>query len=206
VDSAQGFNPDHYTQFCRREPVAQRHYRLSGKASLAGANKIQAGICYFTPSRGCRGFAEIAPGCFREIARHSGKQCSIGFQPVLFAPSTDSFQVSSVLRIVYRDQWFQPRKRITRGGANINVLCANGLSQSLALVLVHIIFPPKIEVLSQSFSSSSSSFVLGRFSGGTSETPVACFLHSSFFHPANCLDPPARTKNDDEDEDDTAGR
>jgi hypothetical protein len=33
------------------------------------------------------------------------------------------------------------------------------------------------------------SFVLGRFSGGTSETPVACFLHSSFFHPANCLDP-----------------
>jgi hypothetical protein len=27
------------------------------------------------------------------------------------------------------------------------------------------------------------------FSGGTSENPVACFLHSSFFHPANYLDP-----------------
>src|SRR5271165_4228513 len=31
------------------------------------------------------------------------------------------------------------------------------------------------------------------FPGGTSETPVACFLHLLFFHPANCLDPPART-------------
>jgi hypothetical protein len=86
-----------YTQFCRREAVAQRRYRLSEKASLAGANKIQAGsLCYFTPSRGCRGFVEIAPGCPRETARHSGKQCSIGFQPVSFAPSSDAFQVSSV--------------------------------------------------------------------------------------------------------------
>jgi len=39
-------------------------------------------LCYLTPSRGCRGFAEIVPGCPREIARHSGKRCSIGFQPV----------------------------------------------------------------------------------------------------------------------------
>jgi hypothetical protein len=80
-------------------------YQLSGRVSLAGANKIQAGsLCYFTPSHGCRGFAEIAPGCPREIARHSGKQCSIGFQPVLFAPSSDPFQVSPFLRIVYKDQ------------------------------------------------------------------------------------------------------
>jgi hypothetical protein len=94
---AQGFNPDLYRQFVGREAVAQRHYRLSGKASLAGANKIQAGsLCYFTPSRGCRRFAEIAPGCPPEIARHSVKQCSIGFQPVLFAPSSDVFQVASV--------------------------------------------------------------------------------------------------------------
>jgi hypothetical protein len=57
-------------------------------------------------------------------------------------------------------------------------------------------------VPSQSSSSSSSSFVLGRFSDGTSETPVACFLHSFFFHPANCLDPQPRTKDDDENEDD----
>jgi hypothetical protein len=33
--------------------------------------------------------------------------------------------------------------------------------------------------MSQSFLS----FVFGRFSGGTSETPTACLLHSSFFHP-----------------------
>jgi hypothetical protein len=39
---ALGFNPDLYTQFVGPEAVAQRHYRLSGKASLAGANKIQA--------------------------------------------------------------------------------------------------------------------------------------------------------------------
>ena len=31
--------------------------------------------------------------------------------------------------------------------------------------------------------SSSSSFFLGRFLSGTSETPAACFLRSSFFHP-----------------------
>ena len=40
-------------------------------------------------------------------------------------------------------------------------------------------------VISQSSSSSSSSFVLGRFSGGKSETPNACFLRSSSFHLAN---------------------
>jgi hypothetical protein len=38
--------------------------------------------------------------------------------------------------------------------------------------------------------------VLGRFSGDTSEAPVACFLRSSFFHPANCLDASARTKDE----------
>jgi hypothetical protein len=31
-------------------------------------------------------------------------------------------------------------------------------------------------------SSSSSSFVLGCLSGGRSETPTACFLHTFFFH------------------------
>jgi hypothetical protein len=54
--------------------------------------------------------------------------------------------------------------------------------------------------LFQSSSSSSSSFVLGRFWGGTSESPVACLLHSSFFHPANCLN--AQPEDDDDDEDD----
>src|ERR1700722_8764013 len=39
----------------------------------------------FTPSRGCRGFAEIAPGCPREIARHSGKHPLFGQQVVLGA-------------------------------------------------------------------------------------------------------------------------
>src|SRR5580693_9663455 len=37
-----------------------------------------------------------------------------------------------------------------------------------------------------------SSFV--RFSGGTSETPTACFLHSSFFHPGK----PPRSPTEDE--------
>ena len=50
-------------------------------------------------------------------------------------------------------------------------------------------------------SSSSSSFVLGRYSGGRSETPAACFLYASSSILANRLDPqPARTKDDDEDE------
>jgi hypothetical protein len=44
--ASQGFNPDHYTQFVGREAVAQRLYRLSGKASLAGANKIQPVLLY----------------------------------------------------------------------------------------------------------------------------------------------------------------
>jgi hypothetical protein len=65
-------------------------------------------LCYFTPSRGCRGFTEIAPGCPPEIARHSGKQCSIG-QPVLFAPSSDAFQLSSVSpQCVYKALLFDP--------------------------------------------------------------------------------------------------
>jgi hypothetical protein len=35
----------------------------------------------------------------------------------------------------------------------------------------------------RSFSSSSSSFVLGRISGGTSASPATCFLHLFYFHP-----------------------
>jgi hypothetical protein len=47
--------------------------------------------------------------------------------------------------------------------------------------------------VSESFSSSS--FVLGRFSGGTSETPAACFLYASFFHPSK---PPRSPTDEDE--------
>ena len=95
----------------KRSPSAT----IAGKASLAGANKIQAGsLCYFTPSRGCRGFAEIAPGCPPEIARHSGKQCSIGLQPVLFAPSSDAFQVSSVSPICVQRSGLKPRAESSR--------------------------------------------------------------------------------------------
>jgi hypothetical protein len=77
--------------------IQKPHDRLSGKVSLAGANKIQSGrLCYFTQSCGCRGFAEIAPGCPCEIARHSGKQCSIGFPPVSIRTIGDAFQVFAV--------------------------------------------------------------------------------------------------------------
>src|SRR5271165_999841 len=49
-------------------------------------------------------------------------------------------------------------------------------------------------VIYHSCSSSSSSFVLGRFSGGRSENPAACFLHSSFFRPGK----PPRSPTEDE--------
>jgi hypothetical protein len=52
------------------------------------------------------------------------------------------------------------------------------------------------------FSSSSSSFVVVRFPGGTSEIPVTFFLRSSLFHLAERLDPQPRTKDDVEDEND----
>src|SRR5580704_5899641 len=48
-----------------------------------------------------------------------------------------------------------------------------------------------------SLSSSSSPFVLGRFSVATSETPTACFLHASFLvpgHPAGALSGPHAMK------------
>jgi hypothetical protein len=78
-----GFSPDLCTQFCRREAVAQRPCRLSGKASLAGTNKIQAGsLCYFTPLPCRGGYAEALAGGFPYLARQSGEQSSIGFQPV----------------------------------------------------------------------------------------------------------------------------
>ena len=53
-------------------------------------------------------------------------------------------------------------------------------------------------------SSSSSSFVLGRFPGGTRETPDACFLPSSI-RPSfrNHFNPqPTNYKDDDDDEED----
>ena len=50
-------------------------------------------------------------------------------------------------------------------------------------------------VMSESSSSSSSSFVLGRFSGGTSETPADRFLYASFFHPGK---PPRSPTDEDE--------
>jgi len=41
----------------------------------------------------------------------------------------------------------------------------------------------------------SSSFVLGRFAGVTSETTAACFLYASFLHPGKPLDPqPSRKR------------
>src|SRR5271167_4528338 len=43
-------------------------------------------------------------------------------------------------------------------------------------------------IIYHSCSSSSSSFVLGRFSGVRSENPAACFLHSSFFRPGTTKD------------------
>jgi hypothetical protein len=95
--SGQGFKPDHYTQFCQHEPVAQRHYRLSGKASLAGANKIQAGsLCYFTPLPSRGGYAEALAGGFPYLARQSGEQSSIGFQPVFVGTTERYFQVPAV--------------------------------------------------------------------------------------------------------------
>ena len=45
-------------------------------------------------------------------------------------------------------------------------------------------------------SLSSSSFVLGRLSGGTSETPTACFLHSSFSVPGRLAGAPFRATRD----------
>jgi hypothetical protein len=50
-------------------------------------------------------------------------------------------------------------------------------------------------VMSESSSSSSSSFVLGRYSGGQSETPAACSLYASFFHPGK---PPRSPTDEDE--------
>ena len=114
IDFSLGFQPliiIHNFVGGKRSPSAT----IAGKASLAGVNEIQAGsLCYFTPSRGCRGFAEIAPGCPLEIARHSGKQCSIGFQPVLFAPSSDAFQVSSVSPICVQRSRLKPRAESSR--------------------------------------------------------------------------------------------
>jgi hypothetical protein len=64
-----GLKPWALYTICRREAGAQRNYGLSGKASLAGANKIQAGsLCYFTPSRGCRGFADCARMFSRDLS------------------------------------------------------------------------------------------------------------------------------------------
>jgi hypothetical protein len=88
---------DVFRSEAKGDRIQKPHDRLSGKVSLAGANKIQSGrLCYFTQSCGCRGFPEIAPGCPCEIARHSGKQCSIGFPPVSIRTIGDAFQVFAV--------------------------------------------------------------------------------------------------------------
>jgi hypothetical protein len=48
---------------------------------------------------------------------------------------------------------------------------------------------------------SSSSFVLGRFLDGTSETTVTCFLYASFFHSGK---PPRSPTDEDEQKQDWA--
>ena len=56
-----------------------------------------------------------------------------------------------------------------------------------------------VSVLSQSCSSFVVVLRPRPFFGVSAKLPSACFLHSSFFHPANRLDPQPRTKDDDED-------
>src|SRR4029077_5718901 len=56
---------------------------------------------------------------------------------------------------------------------------------------------PQLKYSEVSRSSSSSSFVLVRISGGTSESPGACFLDASFFHPRK--PPRSPTENEGRD-------
>ena len=58
--------------------------------------------------------------------------------------------------------------------------------EGLGICLASCPYPP---------SSSSSSFVLGGYSGGRSETPATCFLYASFFNPSK---PPRSPTDEDE--------
>jgi hypothetical protein len=58
--------------------------------------------------------------------------------------------------------------------------------EGLGICLASCPYPP---------SSSSSSFVLGGYSGGRSETPATCFLYASFFHSGK---PPRSLTDEDE--------
>jgi hypothetical protein len=50
---------------------------------MTGTNyRLGAMLCYIGPSRGRCGRVEHRQAAFREIARHSGEQSSIGFQAV----------------------------------------------------------------------------------------------------------------------------
>ena len=81
---------------------------LDEKSKLVGGS-IQAGsLCYFTPLPSRGGYAEAPAGGFPYLARQSGEQSSIGFQPIFVASPSDAFRYPPFLRIVYKDQGLKP--------------------------------------------------------------------------------------------------
>jgi hypothetical protein len=74
---AQGFNPDHYTQFVGQEAVAQRHYRWMEKQRSPVRTKYRLeayATLLFGASSDARGHAECSQGnwgfdCFSPIIR-----------------------------------------------------------------------------------------------------------------------------------------
>jgi hypothetical protein len=85
LSNDESSTPNGFAAELTRVVTARRATTPIDSKGLPVATPTQAGsLCYatLTPSRASGRRAELPSGSIRQIARHFGEQCSIGFQPV----------------------------------------------------------------------------------------------------------------------------